>query len=64
MVTILIAIGLLLAAEGLLYALGPAMMKRMAAMLLTMPEDQIRQAGIVTAALGAVIVFVVARFLR
>ena len=61
---ILFALGLLLAAEGLLYALAPNAMKKMAAMLLSLPADKIRQNGILAAAIGAVLIYVTARFLR
>lgn len=60
--TILLAIGLLFAVEGLLYALAPNFMKRMAAMLLSVTEDQVRQSGILAVAVGAVVIFVAARF--
>jgi len=61
---IVVALGLLLALEGLLYAIAPGAMKRFIAMVLTMPDDQIRQSGILAAAIGAVIIFIAARFLR
>ena len=64
MIVVLVALGLLLAVEGLLYALAPNMMKRMMALVLSTPDDQIRQSGILAAAIGAVIIFVAARFLR
>lgn len=60
----IVALGLLLAVEGLLYALAPGFMKRMAAMLLASTEDQIRQSGLIAAAMGAVIIFIKARFLQ
>jgi len=64
MTVFLFAFGLLLAFEGLLYAVAPGFMKRMAALLLSTPEDQVRQSGILAAALGAVLIFVAARFLQ
>ncbi|MFC6200214.1 DUF2065 domain-containing protein [Ponticaulis profundi] len=64
MLVIVVALGLLLALEGLLYAIAPEAMKRFIAMVLTMPDDQIRQSGILAAAIGAVIIFIAARFLR
>ncbi len=57
------ALGLLLALEGLLYALAPDFMKKMAAMLLTLSADAIRQNGILAAAIGATLIFVAGRFL-
>lgn len=64
MTVFVFAFGLLLAFEGLLYAVAPGFMKRMAALLLSTPEDQVRQSGILAAALGAVLIFVAARFLQ
>ncbi len=64
MLVIVVALGLLLALEGLLYAIAPGAMKHFIAMVLTMPDDQIRQSGILAAAIGAVIIFIAARFLR
>lgn len=61
---VILALGLLFAVEGLLYALAPNFMKRMAAMLLSLPEDQIRQSGILAAGLGAVIIFIAAKFIH
>lgn len=60
---IVFALGLLLAVEGLLYALAPNMMKRIAAMLIALPGDLIRQNGILATATGAVLIFIAARFL-
>tara|TARA_Y100000052_G_scaffold27486_1_gene35634 strand:+ start:24020 stop:24262 length:243 start_codon:yes stop_codon:yes gene_type:complete len=62
--TIIFAAGLLFAVEGLLYAIAPDFMKRMAAFLLSANEDQVRQSGIMAAAIGAVLIYVAARFLR
>ena len=64
MTVIVFAFGLLLAFEGLLYAVAPGFMKRMAALLLSTTEDQVRPSGILAAALGAVLIFVAARFLQ
>lgn len=60
---IVFALGLLLAVEGLLYALAPNMMKRIAAMLIALPGDLIRKNGILATATGAVLIFIAARFL-
>lgn len=62
--TLIFAAGLLFAVEGLLYALAPNFMKRMAAFLLGASEDQVRQSGIMAAALGAVLIYIAAQFLR
>lgn len=60
----IVALGLLLAAEGLLYAIAPDFMKRMAARMLASPSDQIRQSGIIAATLGAILIYIASRFLR
>ena len=59
---ILFALGLLFAIEGLLYALAPNFMKRMAMMLLSLSPDLVRQNGILAAAFGAILIFIAARF--
>lgn len=61
---LIVAIGLLLAVEGLLYAACPNFMKKMAAMLLAANEDQLRQSGMMAATLGAVIIYIAAKFFR
>ncbi|MAP94680.1 MAG: DUF2065 domain-containing protein [Ponticaulis sp.] len=61
MKVLIFALGLLFALEGLLYALAPNFMKKMAAMILTTAEDQIRQSGVIAAAFGAVLIFIAAR---
>ena len=60
----IVALGLLLAAEGLLYALAPDFMKHMAARLLGTERDQLRQSGIIAATLGAILIYIAARFMR
>jgi uncharacterized protein YjeT (DUF2065 family) len=47
-----VAIGLVLALEGALYALFPEPMKRMAARVTATPADSIRLVGLISAALG------------
>jgi uncharacterized protein YjeT (DUF2065 family) len=51
------AIGLILALEGALYALFPDVMKRMAAQVLETPGDTLRFIGLVSAALGVALVW-------
>ena len=63
MKTLLFSIGLLFAIEGLLYAMAPDMMKRVAAMLPTLSSEALRQNGILAACFGAVLIYVAARFL-
>jgi uncharacterized protein YjeT (DUF2065 family) len=53
------AIGLVLVLEGVLYALFPELMKRMAEQALQTPGDTLRVAGVVSAALGVALVWLV-----
>lgn len=55
----LLALGLVLAVEGALYALFPEGMRRAIAMALALPADQLRVAGVAAAALGVGIVWLV-----
>ncbi|MCT7663792.1 DUF2065 domain-containing protein [Shinella kummerowiae] len=43
--------------EGLVYALAPSVLKRMAEMLPTIPESQLRMSGLVAVALGVTMVW-------
>ncbi|MXN43838.1 DUF2065 family protein [Shinella kummerowiae] len=43
--------------EGLVYALAPSVLKRMAEMLPTIPESQLRVSGLVAVALGVAMVW-------
>lgn len=54
-----VALGLVLVIEGVLYALLPDAMKRMMAQVLDMPANQLRVAGLVAAVVGLGIVWVV-----
>ena len=60
---ILLALGLLLAAEGLLYALAPNKMKEILQLVFSMPSEAVRQSGLIAAAIGAIIIFIVGRFM-
>ncbi|MGH6924941.1 MAG: DUF2065 domain-containing protein [Propylenella sp.] len=53
------AIGLVLVLEGVLYALFPEFMKRMAQQAIQTPGDTLRVAGVVSAALGVGLVWLV-----
>ena len=53
------AVGLILALEGALYALFPDLMRRMAAQVVQTPGDTLRIAGVVSAAAGVAIVWLV-----
>jgi uncharacterized protein YjeT (DUF2065 family) len=54
---IVAAIGLVLVLEGALYALFPEFMKRMAQQVIETPGDTLRVAGVVSAALGVAVVW-------
>jgi uncharacterized protein YjeT (DUF2065 family) len=50
------ALGLLIAAEGLVYAAFPAQVKRAIAALLALPEERLRLLGLAAAGLGVLLV--------
>jgi uncharacterized protein YjeT (DUF2065 family) len=54
-----LALGLVLVIEGLLYALVPGQVRRMAELLQTLGEDQVRIGGAAALALGVGIVWLV-----
>jgi uncharacterized protein YjeT (DUF2065 family) len=56
---LIVAIGLAITIEGALYALFPNAMKRMISMVLTLPSQQIRLAGLMAAVFGVGIVWLV-----
>jgi len=55
----LVAIGLVLAIEGLIFAASPGLAKRLAASALETPEGSLRIAGIVSALLGVLMIWLV-----
>ncbi|MCC3862163.1 DUF2065 domain-containing protein [Pseudemcibacter aquimaris] len=59
MTDIIIAIGLVLVIEGLLYALFPNNMKRMMAMALEQPAESLRNAGLIAAIIGIAIIYLI-----
>jgi uncharacterized protein len=59
MAQFLVAIGLVLVIEGLLFAAFPGAAKRLAATAIESPETSLRVAGIVSAVLGLVIIWLV-----
>jgi uncharacterized protein YjeT (DUF2065 family) len=59
MVQFIVAIGLVLVIEGLLFAAFPGFAKRLAATALESPETSLRVAGIVSAVLGIVLIWLV-----
>jgi uncharacterized protein len=54
-----VAIGLVLAIEGLIFAAFPRAAKRLAANALESPEGSLRIAGVVSAVLGIIIVWLI-----
>jgi uncharacterized protein YjeT (DUF2065 family) len=57
MAQFIIAIGLVLVIEGLLFAAFPAVAKRVAATALETPEASLRVAGLVSAMVGLVLIW-------
>jgi len=55
----LVAVGLVLAIEGLIFAALPGTAKRLAATALETPEGSLRIAGIVSALLGVLLIWLV-----
>jgi uncharacterized protein len=55
----LVAIGLVLAIEGLIFAAIPGTAKRLAASALEAPEGALRVAGVVSALVGVLIVWLI-----
>ena len=58
---VLLAVGLVLALEGVLYALFPDGMRRALAMAVALPPDQLRFAGLAAAVIGGVFLLVLDR---
>jgi uncharacterized protein YjeT (DUF2065 family) len=59
MTQFLVAIGLVLVIEGLLFAAFPGVAKRLAASAIESPENSLRVAGILSAVLGIVLIWLV-----
>lgn len=55
----LVAVGLLLAIEGSLYALAPTAMKRMVRSVLEIPDQTLRTAGLAAVAAGVLFVWLI-----
>ena len=53
------AVGLILVLEGALHALFPDLMKRIATQVVNTPGDTLRIVGVISAALGVVVVWLV-----
>lgn len=63
MLTVLLAgLGLWFLIEGALYAGAPDAMKRFSAMISSLPEASIRQSGLLSMALGGVLLYAMIRF--
>ncbi|MEE2878080.1 MAG: DUF2065 domain-containing protein [Pseudomonadota bacterium] len=60
--TILAAIGLWLAIEGIMYAAAPDTMRKMGEWLSRLPIDEIRSGGVWSAILGIIIFYAAVRF--
>ena len=56
---IIAALGLVLVLEGALYALFPDLMRRMAEQVMQTPGDTLRVAGLISAAIGVGVVWLV-----
>ena len=59
---LIIAIGLLLFIEGMLYALFPSKMKNMVEKIKTIKENQLRIGGLVFAVIGFLIIWYMKRY--
>jgi uncharacterized protein len=55
--TVLLAIGLVLIVEGLAYALAPSLLERMLEILRTLPENMVRQIGLLAVVSGLILVW-------
>jgi uncharacterized protein YjeT (DUF2065 family) len=59
MAEFLVAVGLVFVIEGLLFAAFPSAAKRLAATAIESPETSLRVAGIISAVIGLVLIWVV-----
>ena len=55
--TVFLALGLVLIVEGLVYALAPSLVEQLLAALRALTEDQRRLMGLVSIAIGVVLVW-------
>ncbi len=63
MATVLLAIGLVLAVEGLVLALAPARLEDAVALIARLTRDQRRMIGLVSLAVGVVLIWVAKVFI-
>ena len=54
---LLVAFGLAMVLEGLVYALAPSLLERLLEMLRTLPEGAVRQVGALVAVAGMVLIW-------
>ena len=54
---LIVALGLVLVIEGLIYAIAPEAMKRMVAQILALPAPSLRIGGLVAAGVGVIVVW-------
>lgn len=59
MTDLLVALGLVLAIEGCIYALFPGAMQRMMASLIELPPEKLRRSGLAAAIVGVFIVWLI-----
>jgi uncharacterized protein len=59
MSTLVTALGLVLVIEGLAYAVIPKQLKSMMATFMTLPEEQLRLAGLVAASIGVGMIWII-----
>lgn len=59
---LLAGVGVWLLAEGLLYAGAPDLLRRLGVLLSRLTRDEVRSAGLWSAALGALILYAALRF--
>ncbi len=57
-IDLITALGLILVIEGLIYAIWPDGMKRIVATLLALPAHRLRGAGLLAAAIGVAVLWV------
>jgi uncharacterized protein YjeT (DUF2065 family) len=55
--TVLLALGLVMIVEGLAYALAPSLVERMLEMLRALPEQAVRQIGLLAMVSGLILVW-------
>jgi hypothetical protein len=62
MTLILLAFGLVMVLEGLVYALAPSLVERLLEMLRAIPESAVRQIGALAVVAGLFLIWVAFRF--